>query len=218
MGLQSYKRKRNFKTTPEPTGGRAPMRGLRFVVQLHDATRLHYDFRLEIEGALKSWAVPKGPSTDPSMMRLAVHVEDHPMDYRRFEGVIPSGYGAGTVIVWDEGVYTPATPVAKDKPSQDKQMQKQLRDGKLHILLHGKKLKGEYALVRTSDDERHWLLRKLKDDYASEKDIARLNKSVRSGKTLSQMEMNNSPKVKKSARAASPKKKRSQAKNLSRIR
>src|ERR1700712_4979192 len=141
MSLAKYKTKRNFKESPEPTGGKADTAQLRFVVQKHDASHLHYDFRLEMEGVLKSWAVPKGPSTDPAVKRLAMMVEDHPYDYRNFEGIIPSGYGAGTVIVWDEGFYEPAEKRSDDKKEIDKELRKGLYAGKLHIIMHGKKLK-----------------------------------------------------------------------------
>src|SRR6188472_2489699 len=145
MALTKYKEKRNFKESPEPTGGKPDSDKLRFVIQKHDASHLHYDLRLEMDGVLKSWAMPKGPSTDPSVKRLAMMVEDHPFDYRNFEGIIPSGYGAGTVIVWDEGTYEPAD-VDGDKKAQDKNLRSQLYKGKLKFILHGKKLKGEYAL------------------------------------------------------------------------
>src|SRR3954463_15253917 len=148
MGLSKYISKRNFKESPEPKGGKSDSDKLRFVIQKHDASHLHYDFRLEMEGVLKSWAVPKGPSTDPSVKRLAMMVEDHPYDYRNFEGIIPSGYGAGTVIVWDEGTYESADGNFKDKKSMDKDLRRQLHEGKLKFILHGKKLKGEFALVK----------------------------------------------------------------------
>jgi len=135
MGLQRYKQKRNFRATPEPAGKveRHKARALMFVIQKHDASRLHYDFRLEMEGVLKSWAVPKGIPTKKAGKRLAMHVEDHPLDYGNFEGVIPEGnYGAGSVMVWDTGTWE---PLGGD-PVRD------LESGKLHFALHGKKLEG----------------------------------------------------------------------------
>jgi bifunctional non-homologous end joining protein LigD len=190
VGLTVYKTKRNFKKTPEPTGGRAADTDkLRFVVQKHDATRLHYDFRLEMQGVLKSWAVPKGPSTDPSVKRLAMMVEDHPYDYRNFEGIIPSGYGAGTVIVWDEGFYEPGEGLFKDKRYQEKELLRQLHAGKLKITLKGKKLKGVYELIKINGrGENAWLMFKIKDEYASGEDITLKDKSVISKKTLAQVE------------------------------
>lgn len=189
MALATYKKKRNFKESPEPTGGTPDSEKLRFVIQKHDATRLHYDFRLEMEGVLKSWAVPKGPSTDPDVKRLAIMVEDHPYDYRNFEGIIPGGYGAGTVIVWDEGFYELADANGMDKKTQDAALRKGIPAGKLHVVLHGKKLKGEFALVKTKgrgDDA--WLLFKVKDKYISKDDITLKDKSVISKKTLEQVE------------------------------
>lgn len=189
MALTKYKEKRNFKESPEPVGGEPDIDKLRFVIQKHDASRLHYDFRLEMEGVLKSWAVPKGPSTDPDVKRLAMMVEDHPYDYRNFEGIIPSGYGAGTVIVWDEGFYEPADAKGKDKITQDKELLKGIDSGKLHIVMLGKKLKGEYALVKTHGrEENAWLLFKVKDEYVSKDDITLQDKSVISKKTLADVE------------------------------
>ena len=188
MRLSKYKEKRNFGKTPEPTGGKSSDDKLRFVVQKHHASRLHYDFRLEMEGVLKSWAVPKGPSTDPSVKRLAVMVEDHPYDYRDFEGIIPSGYGAGTVIVWDEGYYESAKGTVKNKKARDKELRRQLQAGLLEITLHGKKLKGNYALVKTRGRGKNdWLLIKMNDEYASPEDITLKDKSVLSRKTLDQV-------------------------------
>jgi bifunctional non-homologous end joining protein LigD len=185
MGLSTYKQKRTFNKTPEPTGGKPKGKQLLFVVQKHDASHLHYDFRLEMEGVLKSWAVPKGPSMDPSVKRLAMMVEDHPMDYRDFEGIIPPGnYGAGTVIVWDEGTYEPIDPLP-DKKSQEKHLLSMLHKGDLKFVLNGKKLKGEFVLVHTKGmGENSWLLIKHKDKYATKEDITEKDKSVLSGKTI----------------------------------
>ncbi len=190
MSLTKYKAKRSFKQTPEPRGGKTQTKGLRFVIQKHDASHLHYDFRLEMEGVLKSWAVPKGPSTDPKVKRMAVMVEDHPYDYRTFEGIIPVGnYGAGTVIVWDEGTYEPAEVKSKDKKEKDKDLRHQLHKGKIKFTLHGKKLKGEYALVKTHGrGENEWLLMKMNDEHASTDDILLEDKSVVSGNTIEKTE------------------------------
>src|SRR6187431_1450033 len=130
MALTLYKKKRSFKDTPEPTGGKASGAGLRFFIQKHDATRLHYDFRLEMEGVLKSWAVPKGPSLNPQHKRLAMMVEDHPFDYRTFEGVIPAGnYGAGIVEIWDEGTYHAIE--SDDRKESEKILLGELKKGSL---------------------------------------------------------------------------------------
>ncbi len=190
MSLKKYNEKRKFDNTPEPTGGKAKDNSLRFVIQKHDASHLHYDFRLEMEGVLKSWAVPKGPSTDPEVKRLAMAVEDHPYDYRTFEGIIPEGnYGAGTVIVWDEGTYTPLDKSLKDKKSQEKELLKELHQGNLKFALKGKKLKGEFALVKTKGyAENSWLLIKHDDRYASKADITLKDKSVISKKSLKYVE------------------------------
>lgn len=184
MSLSKYKQKRKFSETPEPQGGTPDASRLRFVIQKHAASHLHYDFRLEMEGVLKSWAVPKGPSTDPHVKRLAMMVEDHPYDYRTFEGIIPEGnYDAGTVMVWDEGFYEPADTTKSG--NAQKSLLHQLHSGRLKFVLHGKKLKGEYALVKTSArGENAWLLMKASDKYASEEDIILKDKSVISKKTL----------------------------------
>src|SRR5258708_27016318 len=193
MSLTQYRKKRSYSQTPERAGKKkedAP--SLRFVVQEHAATTLHYDFRLEMEGVLKSWAVPKGPSLDLRVKRLAIQVEAHPFEYRNFEGAIPEGnYGAGTVIIWDEGTYGPAVdnpqaPAnAKDKKKQEQVLLAQLKAGKLHFVLQGKKLKGEFALVKTpARGEKAWLLMKLKDEFATTADITRKSQSVRSRATI----------------------------------
>jgi len=168
MPLEDYNNKRNFKETSEPEGKEKPSgTKLRFVIQRHAATRLHYDFRLEMDGVLKSWAVPKGPSLNPADKRLAMMVEDHPYSYRTFEGSIPKGnYGAGEVEIWDEGTYEPIEKV-KGK-TDDLVMRAELHKQSLKFILHGKKLKGEFALVKikNSKDENAWLLIKHKDKYA----------------------------------------------------
>lgn len=170
LPLNEYRKKRDFKVTPEPSGKSASVRkataGLTYVIQKHRATNLHYDFRLEWNGVLLSWAVPKGPSLDPSVKRLAMQVEDHPLEYANFEGVIPEGeYGAGTVMVWDTGTWEPESPDVDEA----------LKKGDLKFTLHGKKLKGSWVLARTRGFGRpgrpSWLLIKHRDQYASERDI-----------------------------------------------
>ena len=190
MALTEYKKKRSFNKTPEPAGQKKKTNGaLHFVVQQHDATRLHYDFRLEMEGVLKSWAVPKGPSMNPEDKRLAMMVEDHPYDYKDFEGIIPPGnYGAGTVIVWDEGTYEPAKPAGTTQKEQEKELLKELQEGNLKFILHGQKLRGEFALVHIRGrEENAWLLIKKKDKFAKTTDITKKNKSVQSGLNLAQV-------------------------------
>lgn len=174
MSLTEYKKKRDFKKTPEPGGKKGKKDdALTFVVQRHKATSLHYDFRLEMEGALKSWAVPKGPSLNPDDKRLAMMVEDHPLDYASFEGVIPKpNYGAGIVEIWDEGTYEALDE--KDPVKGEKELLSELRKGSLKFILHGKKLKGEFALVKmkNNDQKNAWLLIKHKDKYAVSKDYS----------------------------------------------
>jgi bifunctional non-homologous end joining protein LigD len=171
MALNEYRKKRHFGISPEPSGEKAAPKNTKssliYVVQKHRATQLHYDFRLEFRGTLLSWAVPKGPSLDPSVKRLAMHVEDHPVEYAGFEGVIPEGeYGGGTVMVWDTGTWTAESP----DPAAA------LEKGDLKFTLHGKKLKGSWVLVRTrgfgSSTKTSWLLIKHRDEFASDVDIA----------------------------------------------
>lgn len=167
MALKDYQDKRKFDETTEPKGKTKKSKDqLIFVIQRHAASRLHYDFRLEMEGVLKSWAVPKGPSLDPKDKRLAMMVEDHPYDYKDFEGNIPEGnYGAGQVEVWDSGTYEPLDD--NSKLSDEKELLKELNAGSLKFILHGKKLKGEFALVKMKNGEGNsWLLIKHKDDFA----------------------------------------------------
>jgi len=187
MGLREYKSKRKFGKTPEPKPEVRPEGDhLIFVVHKHAARNLHYDLRLELDGVLKSWAVPKGPSLDPSQKRLAMMVEDHPLDYKDFEGVIPEGnYGAGSVIIWDRGFYHHSS--AKDKKEGEKLLRDGLKKGDVKFVLKGEKLQGEFALVRMRNDEKSWLLLKKKDRYASELSILKENRSVVSGKTLEEV-------------------------------
>jgi bifunctional non-homologous end joining protein LigD len=189
MGLQEYAKKRDFKKTSEPKPKKGAVRGeksgsLPFCVQKHDASRLHYDFRLELDGVLKSWAVPKGPSLNPADRRLAVEVEDHPIEYASFEGVIPEGqYGGGTVMLWDRGRWTPL----------DDDPRVALRKGKLSFALDGQKLKGEWTLfrIRGRDDEEarnNWLLVKRDDDTAASKvDILKQDRSVKTGRAMDEI-------------------------------
>jgi bifunctional non-homologous end joining protein LigD len=197
MALEEYKRKRRFEETPEPPPKVEKKSRHRFVVQKHRATRLHYDFRLELEGVLKSWAVPKGPSLDPADKRLAMQVEDHPVSYFDFEGVIPEGnYGAGTVMVWEVGTWEPLSPVAvagKYLPGTDAEALEMIKKGDLKFRLHGKKLNGDFALVRMRSRRpgskgTEWLLIKKKDDKVVEGyDIESDDKSVLSKRSLAQI-------------------------------
>lgn len=190
MGLSKYISKRDFNKTAEPTGGKVNNRSrLIFVIQKHAASHLHYDFRLEMENVLKSWAIPKGPTTDPAKRRLAMMVEDHPMDYHDFEGIIPEGeYGGGSVIVWDQGTYEPIEKI-RGKKAQERALMKQLKAGSLKIVLQGQKLKGEFALVKTNGmGENSWLLIKHKDEFAGTKDVTRQAQSVLSGKTIEEID------------------------------
>ncbi len=182
MPLEEYNAKRDFRRTPEPGGNGGVEAGRRFVVQKHDASRLHYDFRLEIGGVLVSWAVPKGPSTDPSDRRLAVHVEDHPIAYGGFEGVIPKGqYGGGTVMLWDRGAWEPDGDAAQG-----------LKKGKLSFTLHGERLRGGWTLTRIrgkDDDGDNWLLIKRKDDAANDNEAnpGKGDRSIDTGRTMAEI-------------------------------
>ncbi len=199
MALEEYRRKRDFTRTPEPAGDpaatarKAPARF--FCVQKHLATALHYDFRIEHDGVLLSWAVPKGPSLDPATKRLAMHVEDHPLEYGEFEGVIPEGYGAGVVMLWDVGTWEP----------ESEDVDAALEKGDLKIRLDGYKLKGSWVLVRTrgwggragaQDDGRSWLLIKHKDEWAGELDITEFApNSVKSGGSFREILAQDAPDV-----------------------
>jgi bifunctional non-homologous end joining protein LigD len=201
MALEKYKEKRNFGKTPEPSGSDATAKraankrsGRFFCVQKHLASHLHYDFRLEHNGVLLSWAVPKGPSLDPSVKRLAMHVEDHPIEYGDFEGVIPEGYGAGIVLLWDRGTWSPE---ADDIDAA-------LKKGDLKFTLDGYKLKGSWVLVRTrGGDGRSWLLIKHRDDWSGPIDITEFApKSVKSEGDLENILAAESPALWRSNRPA----------------
>jgi bifunctional non-homologous end joining protein LigD len=197
MALEDYRKKRNFSSSPEPAGDpNARARGgpLFFCVQKHLASHLHYDFRLEFNGVLLSWAVPKGPSLDPTVKRLAMHVEDHPIEYGTFEGVIPDGYGAGIVMLWDRGTWTPEVP----------DVAAALKKGDLKLRLDGFKLKGSWALIRTRGaGERSWLLLKHRDEWSGPLDIAEFAPlSVKSGGDLADILAEDNPDVWQSHRPA----------------
>jgi bifunctional non-homologous end joining protein LigD len=196
---EEYDLKRDFTKTPEPPMERKAGSGqLRFVIQKHRATQLHYDLRLELDGALKSWAVPKGPSVNPADKRLAMMVEDHPIDYGNFEGIIPEGYGAGEVIVWDSGTYAPDEetdePRFFDRDEAEAEMRRGFENGKLGVFFMGSKLKGSYALVQMKGKEKEWLLIKHKDEFASEsRDVLQEERSVLSGLTIEDLQAGNLP-------------------------
>ncbi|MEX0671840.1 MAG: DNA polymerase ligase N-terminal domain-containing protein, partial [Candidatus Babeliales bacterium] len=186
--LDQYIKKRDPKKTPEPFGGKASKSDSMFVIQEHHASQLHWDFRLEIDGVLVSWAIPKGPSTNPKDKRLAVMTEDHPMDYGGFEGVIPEGeYGAGPVMIWDTGTYQ--NMKIDEKTGKSISMKKCLKDGRIEVRLFGKKLEGGYALIRMKDSLKNWLLIKMKDAYADARrnPVSTQKKSVVSGRTIAQI-------------------------------
>ena len=189
MSLEEYKKKRNFSKTNEPNGGKTSGGELRFVVQKHAASHLHYDFRLEMRGVLKSWAIPKGPSMITEKARLAMLVEDHPYNYLRFEGMIPEGqYGAGTVIVWDEGTYETPESTDKSKKAQEHSLLKQFYAGALLIKLSGQKLKGQFGLIKAPDKGRNsWYLLKANDEHSLTTDILKEDKSVISGATIEEL-------------------------------
>src|SRR6202167_1486379 len=212
MALEEYKRKRKFEQTPEPPPKVETKAGNRFVVQMHQASRLHYDFRLEMEGLLKSWAVPKGPSLDPADKRLAMQVEDHPVSYFDFEGTIPAGnYGGGTVMVWDEGTWEPLSPVPVDGvylPGTEKEAAAMLTKGDLKFRLKGKRLKGDFALVhikgRSGSKGNEWLLIKKKDnDVVPAFNIDKYETSVLTDRTMAQIAGDEGSAEWKSSRPAS---------------
>lgn len=186
--LSHYKEKRDFRKTAEPAGGdRKPADKPIFVIQEHQARNRHFDFRIEADGVLKSWAVPKGPSTDPREKRLAIATEDHPLDYADFEGTIPEGeYGAGSVIVWDTGTYRNL----KKEDDEQVSVTDALENGHMTVWLEGRKIRGGYALIRTGrKDSKQWLLIKMDDDGADarRKPVDTEPESVLSGKTVDEI-------------------------------
>ena len=199
MSLIKYKAKRNFEVTPEPKAVlKKNSATLSFVVQRHKASHLHYDFRLEMDGLLKSWAVPKGPSMNPGDKRLAMMVEDHPYSYQDFKGVIPEGYGAGIVEIWDKGKYTDIDSSGKDA---EKKLKAALKAGSLKFILFGKKLKGEFALVKLkSKQENAWLLIKHKDEYAASEPYDSEKETAKQSPMNKWLEINNQPEKKNSTR------------------
>jgi len=213
VSLDEYKRKRRFEETPEPPPKVEKKSQHRFVVQKHRATRLHYDFRLEMDGVLKSWAVPKGPSLDPADKRLAMQVEDHPVSYFDFEGTIPEGnYGAGTVMVWDVGTWEPLSPEpvkGKFVPGTDAEAEAMLKKGDLKIRLHGKKLNGDFALIhmrsrRPGTKGTEWLLIKKQDDAVVQGyDIEQYDESALTGRTMADIAGDRGSKKWTSSRQAS---------------
>jgi len=189
MSLTKYKEKRDFKKTPEPGAKKkSGKKDLIFVVHKHNATNLHYDLRLEADGVLKSWAVPKGLSLNPSDKRLAMMVEDHPFDYKDFEGIIPKNeYGGGEVIIWDTGTYHALS--TDDRNESEKLMIDGLKKGEIKFVLNGSKLKGEFVLVKMKGrGENAWLLIKHRDNFASQENILEQDKSVVSGNTIEDLQ------------------------------
>ena len=200
MALTQYNKKRNFKETAEPSGKvKKSEAKLSFVIQRHKASRLHYDFRLEMDGVLKSWAVPKGPSLSPKDKRLAMMVEDHPYDYKDFAGVIPEGnYGAGIVEIWDHGTYTDLDN--SDRATAEKKLKTGLKAGNLKFTLSGKKLKGEFALVKlkgNGKDDNSWLLIKHNDKYAVDEEYNSEDETPKSSPINKWLEENKKPVKKK---------------------
>lgn len=175
MTLKRYHEKRNLGETEEPKSGDKSLGELHFVIQKHAASHLHYDLRLECRGVLLSWAVPKGPSLNPSEKRLAIHVEDHPLDYQYFEGTIPKGhYGAGTVEIWDKGTYT--TPDATEPKEIEKYIKLGLKKGHFSVVFHGERLKGEFSFIKLKETENEWLLIKKEDAYATSEEVIPVKK------------------------------------------